>query len=190
MTRVFKEYTDVFFWNFKRGDNVNYNFEIIEKLYEAKRRFEGDTKFNKPIIILFMAIVECAFFDYFYRVKEHVYELIPNLAMETIGYIRSLGKADLFGTLIIRVRSQNILKVLKDDSLYDDLDLLGKVRNRVHIQNKHGELEKDEANVFTDARLKMAERAFVRTITILETNYPRKDMQPLPMNEFPCPWEN
>ena len=59
MPRPFSDFTNQFFWDFKRMDNVNYNFEIIETLYTAKKATGNDGRFNKPIVVLIMGIIEC-----------------------------------------------------------------------------------------------------------------------------------
>ena len=71
MTRDFADYTNIFFWDFKRIDNVNYNYEIVEKFYKVKKENNNSKYFNKPIILLLASIIECILYDFVKRVNEH-----------------------------------------------------------------------------------------------------------------------
>src|SRR3989304_8235025 len=79
MFRPFSDYTNVFFWDFKRMDNVNYNFGIAEILYKAKKQNGNDCRLNKPIILTIVSTIECILYDFVRRVNEHRNEIIPNL---------------------------------------------------------------------------------------------------------------
>ena len=187
MQRRFAEFTGQFFWNFKRMDNVNYNFEIIETLFLAKKT-SNDPHFNKPIIILLVAIIECCLYDFLVRINQHRYDAVPNLAQPIITYIRSMGETDELKRLIPRVRSQNLLRVNPEDTLYDDLEFLRKVRNRVHIQNRYSVLSRNESAVFTNVTLELAQDCLEKVVGTLCNTYPRWGSQPISMTDFPRPW--
>ena len=55
-----------FIGNFKTGDNINYNLDILKLLYDCKKKLEAQeaTKLNKPIIIFFATIVEAVLEDF------------------------------------------------------------------------------------------------------------------------------
>ncbi len=196
MSRPFEDYTDQFFWDFKRMDNVNYNFRLIETQYRAKKHFNDDEDFNKPIIILLVAIIECCLFDFLARVTQHRHDPLPNMSQDTILFLRESKEPDIFKTVLDRIKSQNLLRVKKGEALYDDLDFLRKVRNRIHIQNKHHELDVDKTNskykneyfVYIDDILLIAQNCFEKVINVLCNVYPRGNKSPLPMSDFPRPW--
>ncbi len=75
--------TDVvftFIWSFKKGDNIIYNFEILFELYRSKKATKSKY-FNKPIILIIAAIIECILDDFALRVKQHVNDKVPNISL-------------------------------------------------------------------------------------------------------------
>jgi hypothetical protein len=187
MPRSFKDYTGQFFWNFKRMDNVNYNFRILEILYSARKQNKNNALLIKPIIIIIISIMECMLYDFIERIQGHTADRIPNLAESIISYIRG-KKIDDFEKIIRQIEKQNLLRASISDTIYSDLDLLRKIRNRVHIQDKEHQLDKDDYSVFNEENLHLAERTFERLCEILCNTYPRWNKQPLPMSDFPRPW--
>lgn len=189
MPRPFSDYTAQFFWNFKRMDNVNYNFEVVEALYAAKRANGNNTRFNKPILITLVSMIECMLYDVICRVQQHRYDPFPNIAQPVIDYFRGSSNTDEFKKIIARVESQNLLQIPAGDTLYEDLERLRVARNRLHIQNRYDLLARDEVNVFTDGRLSTAERCFERVCEVLANTYPRSNPPvQIPMADFPRPW--
>jgi hypothetical protein len=51
-----------------------------------------------------------------------------------------------------------------DRGLYDELDQIRQLRNRIHIQNKKNELEPNERSAFTPAR-KISAEEYLEVIT-------------------------
>lgn len=189
MARPFPEFSGQFFWNFKRMDNVNYNFEIVELLYSAKKTNGNNSRFNKPIIILIMAIIECSLYDFILRINQYNTDSFPNIHQVVVSYFRNnVRETDELKRLIPQIRSQNLLRVPSGDSLYDDLEYLRKVRNRVHIQNKYYTLNKDEHRVFTESELTKTQECLEKVYDALCNVYPRWQNQPIPMSDFPRPW--
>jgi len=188
MPRSFSEYTKQFFWDFKRMDNVNYNFEIIKLLYIAKQNSGNNAKFNKPIIILLMAIIECMLYDFIIRVNTYKNDPFPNITNIIITYFRNLRTTDELKAIIPQIQIHNLLRVPVGDNIYTDLEQLRYIRNRVHIQNRHNMLARDEYNVFSDPELQKAEKCFERVCEILCNVYPRWGNSPIPMTDFPRPW--
>jgi hypothetical protein len=68
------------------------------------------------------------------------------------------------------------LQVSTGDSLYEDLHFVRKARNRAHIQNRYGELDKDDSSfvdehrVFTESTVITAQDCFERVIEFLGRN--------------------
>ena len=188
MSRLFSEYTQQFFWDFKRRDNINYNFEIVQLLYVAKQNAGDNTKLNKPIIILLVAIIECMLYDFIIRINFHKTDSFPNITNVIIAYFRNIKTRDELRYIIPHLQTHNLLRVPVGDSTYIDLEHLRHVRNRVHIQNRNDVLNRDEYNVFTNSELQKAEKCFERVCEILCNVYPRWGNSPIPMTDFPRPW--
>ena len=81
--------TGTFMWSFKKGDNIIYNLEIAWELYEAKSRSTDKRKYNKPIIITLISIIECILDDFTYRIRGHVNDTIPNIPQADIEMFRT-----------------------------------------------------------------------------------------------------
>lgn len=188
MARPFSDYTDQFFWNFKRMDNANYNFKIIEVLYNAKKQSGGEKYFNKPIILHLMAIVECMLYDFFDRVRLFTNDPFPNIDAQVIADLRAMRETDELKRLLPPLENRNVLQAPTGDSIYTDLEHLRKVRNRIHIQNRYNLTPNDEINVFTDTELALTEKCFEKVCEALCNVYPRWNKNPLPMADFPRPW--
>ncbi len=187
MSRPFSDYTNVFFWNFKRMDNVNYNFEIVEILYKSKKQNGNNNYFNKPIILIIISMIECILYDFVRRVNEHSNEIIPNID-STVVFDTRTKIIDQLEPLIAYIRKNNLLRISGNDSIYDDLGYLRKARNRIHIQNMQQQLSEDEFNVFTNSCLKLSEKSLERICEVLCHVYPRPNREFCSMSDFPRPW--
>lgn len=186
MPNSFEDYTAQFFWDFKRMDNVNYNFRIVELLYTEKKKNDNPL-FIKPIIIILISIIECMLYDFIIRIQTHSADKIPNLEQNIIDDIKA-KEIDQFEVIIAQVKKQNLLRASPNSNIYSDLDLLRKIRNRVHIQNTQQQLNRDDYNVFTKENLQLAEKSLERVCEVLCNVYPRWGKQPLLMADFPRPW--
>ena len=111
---------------------------------------------------------------------------MANLADEVASYIR--GKKISKLSQHVQSAKKHDLFAIADGSLYDDLELLNKLRNRVHIQNENKDLEADEYNAFTIERKEIAERVLERVIKTLSTKYPRPPHIAGFVGDFECPW--
>lgn len=187
MAKSFSDYSGVFFWDFKRMDNTNYNFEILETLCRVKKDNGDNSYFNKPIIITIVSIIECILYDFVRRVTEHRRELIPNLDQTAVDDTR--GKIlDQLEPLVAHIRKNNLLRASTGDSIYDDLDYLRRVRNRIHIQNYQQQLARDEHNIWTDSNIKMAGQTLERVCEVLCHVYPRPNADFVSITDFPRHW--
>jgi hypothetical protein len=157
--RVGRAITGTFMWSFKKGDNIVYNFDIIWELYRARRAATATHKhkYNKPIILLQMSIVECILDDFVNRVGQHVRDRIPNITPAQIADFRT-KKRDKLEHYIAAAKKHDLFDA--DDAFYANMDLLRQARNRFHIQNA-GRLDPaDESVLFRGALLTMAENTF------------------------------
>lgn len=189
MSRPFEDYTNQFFWNFKRMDNVNYNYKILEKLYKARSNDNNSTEFIKPISVIIISIVECVLYDFIERIQDHVNDKIPNLQEDIISEIKN-KQINVFSKIIVQVKKQNLLRAGNDNQIYEDLEFLCNLRNRVHIEDIWRQLDKDEPKIFTDQNLKLAEKVLEEVLEILCNVYPRKwhIENPILMADFPRLW--
>ncbi len=188
MAKSFSEYTSVFFWDFKRMDNVNYNFQIIETLFKIKMNHDGNEQLNKPIILILAAIIECILYDFIRRVTEHRKELIPGLDEKIIDDTRD-KICDQFEPLIAHARKHDLLQD-NHGKIYQDLDFIRKLRNRIHIQNRQEQLDRDEFKIWTDANIMLASQALEKVCDTLCNTYPRPNEELISMIDFPRPWQN
>lgn len=179
----FEDYTQVFFWDFKRMDNVNYNWKILIELFALRKG--NNSLLNKAIIVITISIIECIIYDFICRIKEHTRERIPNLNDKKIYDTKTKEIGDKFGKLISHAKKHNYLQ---DETIYDKLDKLRKIRNRVHIQDMNGELNRDEEYIWTDANVKMAGKTLKLICKIFCEEHPRI-ANPKNMDDFPELWK-
>ena len=134
---------DNFFGDFKLGDNVQYNLKVLRGLYSAQSQ-AGDSGpfFRKPITILLASIAEALLYDLFWRMKHHTREGVPNVIEDVLVEEREKTR-DKFKTLIDGAKKHHLFAD-EGDGIYDRLDRLREVRNRIHIQNSNAKLERDE----------------------------------------------
>jgi hypothetical protein len=177
-----------FIWDFKTGDNINYNLRVLGFLYEQGLFASPDNErlLCKPIIVFLASITEALLHDFHVRCKRSVWEKIDNLPVNVIEYMRT-KRIDEFEKYIVSARKHNLFKV-GDGGLYEDLDKLRKWRNRIHIQDKKKELEPSEFSVFTPSRKRDAERCLERVVKTLTVNHPRPDHIGGHVIDFQFPW--
>lgn len=180
----FDQYSYVFFWNYKRMDNSNYNFRIVEALCYAKNNCNNNELFNKPITIIIMAIVECILFDFIKRVNEHNIERIPNLDQSVINKTRS-KTLKMFKHIITHAKKYNLMLL---ENKYDEIDELRELRNRVHIQNDTCSFDKNEYKLWNDKNAQRAGRILKEICEILCNYYPRPGKEIPNIEHFPQPW--
>jgi len=176
--------TGTFMWSFKKGDNIIYNMEIVWELYEGKSRSTDKRKYNKPIIVTLVSIVECILDDFAYRIKGHVNDTVPNISRADIATFRT-ENYDKLEHYIAAAKRFNLFN--RSDSFYDLMGELRKARNRVHIQNSTNQLAADEYNVFTDALLIKTQRVFEVVLGTMIVKFPRHGRTIAP-GSVPLPW--
>src|SRR5258708_20379948 len=140
-SRPFSEYADLFFWDFKRMDNVNYNFQILVMLCKSKKEKRNNQHFNKSILLQIVSIIECILYDLIRRIDEHSHEKIPFLDPTAISQTKS-KVLDEFNAIISHIKKHNYLDMPKGGKLYDELEILRLLRNRIHIQNHPNKLDR------------------------------------------------
>jgi hypothetical protein len=174
-----------FIGDFKIGDNINYNLEILALLYD--RFNNGDQKQRrllcKPIIVLLASILEAALYDFHKRVRLFTFEGVQNLTVETINYIRA-SKIDDFEKYIESSKKQKLFGK-SNEAFYERMHDVRRLRNRIHIQNKKNELPRDDRDVFTSPKKVLTEQVLEKTLRVLASDFARdKDY----VAEFTLPW--
>jgi hypothetical protein len=174
-----------FIGDFKIGDNVNYNFEILALLYE---RFNSGNQQQrrllcKPIIILLASILEAVLYDFHKRVKLFTIEGVQNLAADAINNIRA-AKIDDFAKYIDSAKKQKLFGKA-NAAFYERMHDVRRIRNRIHIQNEKNELPRDDRDAFTPDQKVLAEQVVEKTLRVLASDFARdKDY----VAAFKLPW--
>ncbi len=176
--------TDTFMWSFKKGDNIIYNLEVVWELYEAKARSVDKRKYNKPITVILVSIIECILDDFTNRIRGHVNDTVPNISQSDIVMFRT-KKYDKLEQYIAASKKLDLFN--QPASFYDSMDVLRKARNRIHVQNSKNQLAADEFNVFTDALLAKAQQAVEVVLATMIVVFPRNGRTIAP-NSVPLPW--
>jgi len=180
-----KEFKSNFIGDFKIGDNIAYNFKIVSQLYSLYNSNKKEySTILKPIIITNVSIIEAILFDFHKRVKLFTREGVFGLKQDVIEYIRN-KKLDQFEVLIESIKKHKIL-TNEDESIYEDMQLLRKVRNRVHIQNAKNELEIDDFFVFSEERKILSEKILEKILSIFSKEYHRGEIKHV--ESFSLPW--
>ncbi len=178
-----------FIGEFKTGDNINYNLKCLKALYAAQSAASPSEAqlFCKPITITLVSIIEALLHDLFFRIKSHTSEGVQNIATQVLDDVR--GKTlDQLQTYIASAKKHDLLDASGSD-LYQKLDELRQVRNRVHIQNVKKQLDPDEGRVFTMKRQKSTEEILERVLKHVSDNYKRPEHVHGYVDEFELPWE-
>lgn len=183
--------TNTFIWNFKKGDNIIYNFQILWALYEAKFYYKGDKcLFNKPITITIISIIECILEDFVRRIQRRVSDALPNISdaiADDFKYKRISGtlaikKLEKFNHYITMSEKYEIFGTKK--IFYQVLHSLRDIRNKVHIQDS----DEDEDRFFTNKNLGLSEKVLEHIIKIMIVKYPRWDKK-TDDKDIPYPWK-
>lgn len=178
-----------FIGSFKLGDNINHNLKILSLLYKIESTCSADEKkmLQKPMIITIASICEAVLHDFHFRIRAYTKEGVRNLAVNIINGIRG-KKIDEFEKYIASAR-KNELFGTKESKLYDDLEELRKLRNRIHIQNVKRHLEPDEILAFRHERKVLSEKTLEQVLKQLVEKYPRPPGATGFVKEFELPWE-
>jgi hypothetical protein len=173
-----------FIWTFKVGDNILYNFELLQVLYNAKLD-SNNSVFNKPITITIVSIIEAILIDFIRRIGEATDHKPPNIPKDELKKMKSKIIKDRVKVGAIYKRKKYYFREIinlfqeyeifgeKDDDFYNLLSEYGFMRNRVHIENYYENHEKDEENVFTNERLERLETILYQLWNKMISDYPR-----------------
>lgn len=162
-----------FIWNFKHGDNIIYNFTVLQALYTAQINAKSGSILNKPLTILLVSIIEGILIDFLVRIDQATTHLPANANRATLDKLKQEIESEkrpekisdeLGERIYLRRKLYHFNEIIgllkkyelfgnKDDNIYHDLENFGYLRNRVHIENYHRNFEDRENIVFTSERL-------------------------------------
>lgn len=177
-----------FIGDFKLGDNIVHNLEIMGLLYRQYEIANQQEKrlLCKPIIVLLVSIVDAVLYDFHTRIRYFTNEGVQNVAESSLKAIREMKGIDKLDKYI-RTAENHTLFGPKNSVLYTELDDLRKLRNRIHIQNTKKEFELDEYKAFNDGRKQLAERVLEEILQTMSDKYSRKHNY---VRDFELPWDS
>lgn len=192
----FQIYFSRFFWDFRRKDNVIYNFEIVKALILASISYKPDKHrehFYKPIFIIMMSIIECILYDFLIRIPGATQEGVPNLNQTDIDLIKDTNIPNKLVSLIEICKKYELL-AKRNDPIYESIRTFANIRNRIHIQNVKGEKPPHEVDLWTTSLVKGCGNLLKDICLIMCDKYPRPEhihlelAVPRPIS-FPEPWD-
>lgn len=175
-----------FIGDFKLGDNIAYNLEVLAVLYRLFEEADPREKrlLCKPITALLVTINEAILHDLHFRIVSLTREGVRGVTTRVLERIRG-KKLDKFAHYIASAKKHDLLHAA-DDQFYADLDELRRLRNRLHIQNYGDSFARDDIDAFTLERKVLAERTLEMTMRAMAQHYARPHNY---VAEFDLPWE-
>ena len=188
MTKI----TASFLASFKIGDNIHYNLSVLKALYKAQSQvaLKDEVLFEKPITLLLVSICEVIIYDFIKRSKILTFEGIQGLTENQLSSLKE-SKAWSMEKKIQLFKDINVLQ-MPDNTAYEYLDNLSKLRNRIHIQNENQNFEADEIKAFTKSRRIKAEQMVELLMKKISLLYPRPEhiKKSLYVEDFELPWDS
>jgi hypothetical protein len=177
-----------FMGSFKLGDNIVYNLSVLRELYALQEAGNANQTelLRKPIILVIASIAEALLFDLYLRIEHYTNEGVPNIPNDVLEEIRT-KTIDEFSKYIANAKSKSLLGT--DPALYDALDELRKLRNRIHIQNTKNHFEPDDRVAFNSVRQTAAERTLEILMKTMERDYTRVGIAGF-VDDFILPWSD
>lgn len=180
-----------FIWEFKVGDNISYNLNILYQLIDDYNN--NNKNYRKPIFVIVASIIEALMIDFLYRLysgtshfpdslKDSRDDIKKKLAQET----KKIRVVDFFGKeceykILKNFNLSSIIEIYEDCNLFGDnkkiyvfLSRLSKMRNRVHIKNYFDNFEKDENIAFSEKRTQEAVVVMLWVVQYFKNEYKRR----------------
>lgn len=185
-----KECLNSFIWTFKVGDNIIYNLDVIFQLVDDHNKMEG-RDYAKPTSILSISVIEAVLVDFLERLESATRHFPSRLDSKRTDIKKQLeGEKNNFQTTYEgkiyqykRLRNfgyEELIEFYKKFNIlgskpktYDELQSLGRFRNRVHIRNYFGNFERNESRTFSEKRTQRSIDYMEATIKYFMENYPR-----------------
>lgn len=177
-----------FFCRFKIGDNIIYNLSILKKLYEYQDQIIYKKEILvKPIVLIIVSIIEAILHDFHLRIKANVNEGVPGLLEAVLLRVRN-EQIDKLKQYIDSAKRHDLFK-LQDESFYDSLHNIRKIRNRVHIQNIYGEKPANELDLFIESTRIEAEKCLEKVVKTMSSQYARPNNLANHVGDLEFPWK-
>lgn len=142
---------------------------------------------RKPIILIIGGIAEAILHDLHQRMKLHTVEGVRGIRISILSYVRG-KQIDKFEQYIASARKHTLLGP-STDPIYENLDNLRKLRNRVHIQNEKNHFEADDSQAFSLDRQRSAEKTVEKLVKTISANHPRDLHAQGFVSDFEFPWD-
>lgn len=195
----FKVDLEKYVWDFKIGDNIMHNYAILFKLNEDRSNHDDTNLYNKLMVIQCVSIIESLLYDLIVRLDSatnHFPDNIKSISQRK-NEIKSKIDEDKVDKIMVdefgieheykRVKNYRFPEIISfcedfnllggasraDIDVYDKLKELGRLRNRIHIQNWFGNFEIDDSSAFSLDRVNEAVELFQFISRILSQYYPR-----------------
>lgn len=177
-----------FIGNFKLGDNIHHNLKILAYFYQRQADlYDIDAwVLRKPTIIIFGSICEAILHDLHMRMKLYKNEGVRGVTTSVLDYVRG-KKIDKFEKYISSARKHSLLGP-PTEAIYDDLEQLRKLRNRIHIQNEKNDFEPNDSQAFSMDRQISGERTLEQLVKKISINHPRPADVRGHVADFELPW--
>ena len=184
--------SSAFIGNFKIGDNIHYNLEVLKTLYACREDLQPTQRrfLDKPITVTLVSICEALIYDLIDRSKFFTQEGVIGLSEASLERLRKAKAWNLDKKLSL-VKELDLLKAESAD-VYVQLEDLAKLRNRIHIQNEKKNFEADEAKAFTCSRRLKAEKMVELLVMRFGKLYPRPShiVKSQYVDDFELPWKS
>jgi len=172
---------------FKIGDNVNFNLQILKILYDQYERLGKEKSLLiKPILILNTSIAEAVLYDFIQNRIKNANR--TEIILPFLTAIFKLKKFDRFEHYIEQARTHDLFST-KNTEFYEAMDILRKKRNRIHIQNDKREDPKNEQDVFDEKSKILSEIVVEKIFNTMVAKYPRRKEYHDYVADFEIPWE-
>src|SRR5690606_22201582 len=126
--------------------------KVLAYLYQ-RQNDPSDTDawlLRKPAIILIGSICEAVLHDLYMRMNLYTAEGVKGIGTTVLLYVRG-KRIDKFEKYIASAKKHSLLGA-PTESIYDELEQLRKLRNRVHIQNEKNHFEPNDSQAFSAGR--------------------------------------
>ncbi len=176
-----------FIGDFKTGDNINYNLQILSTLYDCCEHEECNKNYLiKPIILTIMSVVEAVLCDFDSRIRWFTREGVSNIPADVLGMVRSKNY-DQLEKYIACAKKHDFFDSAYSQ-IYDDLNKLREVRNRIHIQNKKNYTPRVEQLAFQENNKVLAENVLEVVLRTMDKKYTRPPSVQGCVSDFSIPW--
>lgn len=132
-------------------------------------------------------IIECTLYDFLKKIDEHVFEKVPNLEMDVIYCIKKMDLPNKLTNFSDICRKYYLLG--QDKKIYEDIQDIANIRNRIHIQNQKKLKPLDENKRWTKDQIQRCGKLLRDIFILMCLSYLREKRVIPPLSDFPIPWD-